>query len=123
MCVKDETPTRDILFKTKTSTMAGRNMKQVVCIALALLIISEPAWAGLETATNSSPNGGVGQAVQRQRVAETAGKDTSGRHEAGGPATRPGYHGDTSSKHGNAKFPERPESQHDHGETSGGPQH
>jgi len=123
MCVKDETPAPDILLKTKTLKMEGRIMKQVVGIALALLIIAEPAWAGLEMVTGSSPNGRVDQAVQKQRVAENTSKGTSSRHEAGAPESRHGYHGDTSSKHGNAKFPERPENQHGHGQSSGGPQH
>ncbi|MCP1542138.1 MULTISPECIES: hypothetical protein [Methylorubrum] len=113
----------DILPEMKKSMKADRIMKQVIGIALALLTITGPAWAGPETETSSHPKGHAAQATQEQRVAETTKKDTQRTRDTGAPESRPGYHGDTSSKHGNAKFPERPESQHGHGETPGGPQH
>ncbi|WP_375276070.1 hypothetical protein [Methylorubrum thiocyanatum] len=96
-------------------------MTRAIGISLALLTIAGSALAGPET--GSQPNGHVERPIQEQRLAETTKKATQGTPKAGAPESRPGYHGDTSSKHGNAKFPERPEKQHGHGETSGGPQH
>ena len=98
-------------------------MKKIIVPALALATMVGPAWAGLQTEASRFSGGLATPAYQAQRVAESSKKETQDRRGAGAPESRPGYHGDTSSKHGNAKFPERPESQHGHGETPGGPQH
>ena len=98
-------------------------MKKIIGPALALLTMAGPAWAGLRADGGQHSQVHAGPTYHAQRLAESSKKDTQDKRDAGKSESRSGYHGDTSSKHGNASFPERPEGQHGHGTTSGGPQH
>ena len=98
----------------------GKAMKQIASLTVALLTIAGPAYAGL-WAAGPSVKERAPEAIQGQRVAEATKKNTQDKRDAGTADSRSGDHGDSSSKHGNANFPERPEDQHGHGTTSGGP--
>lgn len=110
-------------MEMQLSKRVDRAMRKIIVPALALFATVGPAWAGLRADGSQHSQGHATPTYQAERVAESSKKDTQDKRGAGAPESRPGYHGDTSSKHGNAKFPERPESQHGHGETPGGPQH
>lgn len=96
-------------------------MRQIIGPTLALLIAAGPVHAGLRGTGQYAQERAVA-AMRGQQVAQSNKTATHDKRDAKAES-RSGYHGDTSSKHGNAKFPERPESQHGHGSTSGGPQH
>ncbi|WP_245291071.1 hypothetical protein [Methylobacterium aquaticum] len=98
-------------------------MKHIIGMSFALLTIAGPAWAGFQEDMSSHSKGHAAPSAQEQRVAQGTKHDTQSTRDTGSSESRSGYHGDTSSKHGNAKFPERPEKQHGHGDTPGGPQH
>ncbi len=105
-----------------TIQKGGKVMKQIASLIFALLTISGPADAG-PWAAGQSVKEDAREAIHAQRVAQTNKPGTQDKRDAGKSESRSGYHGDTSSKHGNANFPERPQSQHGHGNTPGGPQH
>lgn len=81
-------------------------MKLIVIIGLsALSLIGTTAWAA------PSPEDRSNAAKHEQGA---------GHSNATG-STMKDQSGDASAKHGNAQYPERPEAQHGHGGTSGGP--
>lgn len=98
-------------------------MRQITSLTLALITIAGPAFAGPQGGASLYAKDPAGPAIQGQRVAEATKKNTQDKRDAGTADSRSGDHGDSSSKHGNANFPERPEHQHGHGTTSGGPRH
>lgn len=81
-------------------------MKHIVIIGLsALSLAGTAAWA----APGPEDRGNAPTHEQGSRHPDATGSS----HKDQG--------GDASAKHGNANYPERPETQHNHGGTSGGP--